>query len=104
MKSKTPLFLLLAGYISSLVVYQIWYYTIWPYSHNEKNIVVVVVGITALYLFLYFLILSNRSLQTPRKSFFLISIVTLLTFFLIPSVYYAGNQFRRGREKIYTEK
>jgi hypothetical protein len=27
-----------------------------------------------------------------------------LTFFLIPSVYYAGNQFRRGREKIYTEK
>jgi F0F1-type ATP synthase membrane subunit b/b' len=104
MKSKAPLFLLLAGYISSLVVYQIWYYTIWPYSPNEKNIVVAVVGITALYLFLYFLILSVRSLQTPRKSFFLISIITLLTFFLIPSVYYVGNQFRRGREKIYSEK
>ena len=112
MKSKMPLFLLLAGYISSLVVYLIWYYTIWHYSLYEKNItdapnmeiVVVVVGITALYLFLYYLILSIRSFQTPWKSFFLVSIITLLTFFLIPSVYYARYQFVRAEEKIYTEK
>jgi len=112
MKSKMPLFLLLAGYISSLVVYLIWYYTIWHYSLYEKNItdapnmeiVVVVVGITALYLFLYFLILSIRSFQTPWKSFFLVSIITLLTFFLIPSVYYARYQFVRAKKKICIEK
>ncbi|MEA1947265.1 MAG: hypothetical protein U9N83_08175 [Thermodesulfobacteriota bacterium] len=68
------------------------------------EIVVVVVCITALYLFLYFLILSIRSFQTPWQSFFLISIITLLTFFLIPSVYYARYQFERAKEKIYTEK
>lgn len=112
MKSKTPLFLLLSGYISSLVVYLIWYYKIWHYSQYQKNItdapnmgiVTVVVGITALYLFLYYLILSIRSFQTPWKSFFLVSIITLLTFFLIPSVYYARYQFKRAEEKIYTEK
>ena len=112
MKSKTPLFLLLSGYISSLVVYLIWYYKIWHYSQYQKNItdapnmgiVTVVVGITALYLFLYYLILSIRSFQTPWKSFFLVSIITLLTIFLIPSVYYARYQFTRAEEKIYTEK
>jgi len=112
MKSKTPLFLLLSGYISSLVVYLIWYYKIWHYSQYQKNItdapnmgiVTVVVGITALYLFLYYLILSIRLFQTPWKSFFLVSIITLLTFFLIPSVYYARYQFIRAEEKIYTEK
>jgi len=112
MKSKTPLFLLLSGYISSLVVYLIWYYKIWHYSPYQKNItdapnmeiVTVVVGITALYLFLYFLILSIRSFQAPWKSFFLVSVITLLTFFLIPSVYYARYQFIRAEEKIYTEK
>ena len=112
MKSKTPLFLLLSGYISSLVVYLIWYYKIWHYSPYQKNItdapnmeiVTVVVGITALYLFLYFLILSIRSFQTPWKSFSLVSVITLLTFFLIPSVYYARYQFIRAEEKIYTEK
>ena len=112
MKSKTPLFFLLSGYISSLVVYFIWYYKIWHYSPYQKSItdapnmeiVTVVIGITALYLFLHFLILSIRSFQTPWKSFSLVSIITLLTFFLIPSVYYARYQFIRAEEKIYTEK
>ena len=112
MKSKTRLFLLLSGYISSLVGYLIWYYKIWHYSQYQKNITdapnmeifTVVVGITALYLFLYYLILSIRSFQTPWKSFFLVSIITLLTIFLIPSVYYARYQFTRAEEKIYTEK
>ena len=70
----------------------------------NMEIVVVVVGITALYLFLYFLILSIRSFQTPWKSFFLVSIITLLTFFLIPSVYYARYQFVRAKKNIYIEK
>jgi hypothetical protein len=110
MKSKMVLFLSVAGYISSLVIYLIWYYTIPHYSLYGKNITdspnigVVIVAITALYLFLYFLILSVRSFQTPSKSFFLVSIVTLLTFLLIPSVYYARYHFERAHEEISTEK
>jgi hypothetical protein len=112
MKSKTPLTLLLSGYISSLAGYLIWYYKIWHYSQYQKNIsdapnmgiIIVVVGITALYLFLYYLILSIRSFQTHWKSFLLVSIITLLTFFLIPSVYYARYQIIRIEKKIYMEK
>ena len=111
MKSKIPLFFIsLAGYISSLVVYLIWYYTIPQFSiygnniTDSPNMTIVVVAITALYLFLYFLILSIKSFQTPWKSFFLVSIITILTFFLIPSVYYARLSFERVNEKIRTEK
>ncbi len=111
MKSKMPLFfILLAGYISSLVVYLIWYHTIPNFSifgktiTDSPNMKIVVVAITALYLFLYFLILSIRSFQTAWKSFFLVSIITILTFFLIPSVYYARYHFERVKEKVMTEK
>jgi hypothetical protein len=111
MKLKTPLFLLVAGgYIFSLVVYLIWYYTIpyfSPYGKNitdGPNIEIVIVGITALYLFLYFLILSMRSFQKPWKSFFIVSIITLLTFVLIPTVYHAKYQIGKVRAKIRTEK
>lgn len=111
MKSKVPLFLLAAGgYISSLAVYLIWYYAtpyFLPYGRNITDgpgIEMVVVGITALYLFLYFLMLSIRSFQTPWKSFFLISIITLLTFVLVPSVYYARYEFIKANKKIITEK
>jgi len=111
MKSKITLFFIsLAGYISSLVVYLIWYYTIPQFSiygnniTDSPNMTIVVVAITALYLFLYFLILSNKTFQTPWKSFFLVSIITMLTFFLIPSVYYARHSFERVKEKIRTEK
>jgi N-acetylmuramoyl-L-alanine amidase len=48
--------------------------------------------------------LSIRSFQLPWGSFFLVSITTLLTFYLIPSVYYAKYKFIRAEEKIYTEK
>ena len=68
------------------------------------DIVVVFVGITALYLFLYFLVLSVRSLQTPKKSFFLVSIITLLIFFLIPSFYHANYEFGKAKENIHAEK
>ena len=110
MKSKTPIFLLLAGYTASLLVYLIWYYKIWPYSQYGKNIAdppnikTVIVSITALYLFLYFLILYINSLQTPWKSFFFVTIVTLLTFFSIPSVYIASYHFEKAKNKILSKK
>jgi F0F1-type ATP synthase membrane subunit b/b' len=112
MKSNKPLLSLLAGYIFSLVGYLIWYYKIWHYSPYQKNIthaanmdiVTFVFGITALYLFLYYLILSIRTFQTPWNSFFLVSIITLLTIFLIPSVYYARYQFTRAEEKSLEER
>ena len=109
MKSKMSLFfILLSGYLSSLVVYLTWYYTIPYYTLNKitdtPNITTVITGITALYLFLYAFILSIRFFQTPRKSFLLISIITVLTFFLIPSVYYARYHFGIGIEKKHPEK
>ena len=111
MKSKTSLFSIsFAGYIFSLTVYLIWYYTIPQFSIYGNNITdspsitIVVVAITALYLFLYLLILSIRSFQKPWGSFLLVSIITLLTFFLIPFVYYARHSFERANEKIHTEK
>ncbi len=100
MKSKTPIFLLLAGYISSLLVFLIWYYTT---DTPIMEVVVVVVVITALYLLLYFLILFISSLQTLGKSFFLVSIITLATFFLIQTVYHEKYRVGRARVKKLTE-
>ena len=103
MKSKLPLFLIVAGgYILSVLVYLIWYFTILPYSHKVKNIVIV--GLTVLYLILYFLILSIRSFQKPWKSFFLVSIITLLTFPLIISVNNIRNKIRKINNEIRIEK
>ena len=111
MKLKRSLFLLVAGgYILSLVFYLIWYYTmpyVSPYGKNitvSHNIKIIVVFITALYLFLYFLISSIRSFQKPWESFFLVSIITLLIFVLIPSVYYVGYEFIKANNKIKIEK
>ena len=103
MKSKLPLFLIVAGgYILSVLVYLIWYHTILPYSNKVKNIVIV--GLTVLYLILYFLILSIRSFQKPWKSFFLVSIITLLTFPLIISVNNIRNKIRKINNEIRIEK
>jgi hypothetical protein len=103
MTSKLHLFLIVAvGYIFSVAVYLIWYFTILPYPHNVKNIVIV--GLTVLYIFLYFLISSIRSFQKPLKSLFFVSTTTLLTLALIISVYYVWNQFVRANNKIKIEK
>jgi len=111
MKFKRTSFLLVAGgCILSLVFYLIWYHTIPYFSIYGKNITsganikIVVVVITALYLFLYFLILSIRSFQNPLKSFLLVSIITLLLFGLIPSVYYVGYEFIKAYNKANIEK
>jgi ABC-type multidrug transport system fused ATPase/permease subunit len=110
MKSKMPLFILFAGYISSLMVYLIWYYALWHQSQHEKlitdplNVKIVVVVITVLYLLLCFFIFFIRSLQTTRQSFIFVSVITLLTFFLIPSFYHASYLFKKNKEKVRTEK
>lgn len=67
-----------------------------------KNIVIV--GLTVLYLFLYFLILSIRSFQKPWKSFFLVSTITLLSFPLIISVNNIRNEIIKINNKIKIEK
>ena len=108
MKSKAPLFLLLAGYISSLLLFFIWYYIIWHFPQYKKytsdspnmEIVVVMVGITVLYLFLYFLIWRTEFFQTPWKSFLLVSIITVLSFFIIPTGYFARYEFTKAMDKI----
>jgi len=100
MKSNKPLFSLLAGYIFSLLVFRIWYHT------TETPIVevaVVVVVITALYLLLYFLILTVSSLRRPWKSFLLVSIITLATLFLIQTVYHEKYRLGRAEEIKLTE-
>jgi hypothetical protein len=101
MKSNKPIFQLLAGYIFSLLVFSIWYHTT---DTPVMEVVVVVVVITALYLLLYFLILTIRSLQTPRKSFVLVSIITLATLILIHTVYHEKYRLGRAEEKKLTEE
>jgi len=100
MKSNKPLFLLLAGYIFSLLVFRIWYHTT---DTPIMEVVVVVVVITALYLLLYFLILAVSSLQRPWKSFLLVSIITLATLFLIQTVYHEKYRLGKAEEIKLTE-
>ena len=101
MKSNKPLFSLLAGYIFSLLVFRIWYHTT---DTPIMEVVVVVFVITVLYLLLYFLILTVSLLQTPWKSFLLVSIITLATLILIQTVYHEKYRLGRAEEKKLTEK
>jgi ABC-type multidrug transport system fused ATPase/permease subunit len=64
------------------------------------EIVVVMVGLTVLYLFLYILILSVRSFQSPLKSLLLVSILTVLSFFIIPTGYFARYEFTKAMDKM----
>ena len=111
-KLKISLSIILGGYISSLGFYFTWYWTRGYYLFNEMRysgtylleIAAVVFAITAIYFFSLLLILYTRSLQKFWTSFFLVSIVTLLTFFLIPSSYYASYHFERAKEKLRIER
>jgi FlaA1/EpsC-like NDP-sugar epimerase len=98
--------------MASAIVYLIWYYVIWHFPEYKKyttaspnmEMVVVLVGITVLYLFLYLLILFSSSFQTPWKSFLLISIITILSFFIIPSGYFAKYEVTKTMEKIEAKR
>ena len=111
-KIKTFLSIILGGYISSLGFYFIWYWTKGYPLFNEMRysdtylleIAAVVFAITVIYFFSLLLILNARSLQKFWTSFFLISIITLLTFFLIPASYYASYHFERAKEKVRIER
>ena len=103
--------IILGGYISSLGFYITWYWVKGYYLFNEMrysdtyllDIAAVVFAITVIYIFSLLLILSNKSFQAFWTSFFVVSIITILTFFLIPSSYYASNHFEKAKEKVRKE-
>ena len=111
-KLKISLSIILGGYIFSLGFYFTWYWTKGYYLFNEMRysdtylleIAAVVFAIIVIYFFTLLLILYAGSLQKFWTSFFLVSIITLLTFFLIPSSYYASYHFERAKEKVRTER
>ena len=111
-KLKMSLSIILGGYISSLGFYITWYWTKGYHLFNEMRysdtylleIAAVVFAITVIYIFSLLLILFTKSLQEFWTSFFVVSIITILTFFLIPSSYYASYHFERDKEKVRIER
>jgi len=111
-KLKISLSIILGGYIFSLGFYFTWYWTKGYYLFNEirysdthlLEIAAVVFAISVIYFFSLLLILYAGLLQKFWTSFFLVSIITLLTFFLIPSSYYASYHFERTKEKVRIER
>jgi ABC-type multidrug transport system fused ATPase/permease subunit len=111
-KLKIPLSIVLGGYISSIGFCLIWYWIngyklLNPMRHvgtYALDNAIVIFAITVIYFFTLLLIWSNRSLQTFWTTFFLVSIITLLTSFLIPSSYYASYRIARAIGKTRIEK
>jgi nitrogen fixation protein FixH len=111
-KLKMSLSIILGGYISSLGFYTTWYWTKGYHLFNEMRysdtylleIAAVVFAITVIYFFSLLLILFTKPLQEFWTSFFVVSIITILTFFLIPSSYYASYHFERTKEKVRIER
>ena len=68
------------------------------------DIAIVIFAITVIYFFTLLLIWYTRSLQNFWTSFFLVSIITLLIFFLIPSSYYASYQIEKAKEEVRIER
>jgi len=76
--------IVLAGYLSSLGFYFIWYFIKWSYSFDADllEVLAVVFIITALCFLFVLLIFSGRALQNVWIS------ISLLTFLLIPFTYH----------------
>ena len=87
---ERSLSIVVGGYILSIGIYFIWCFYFYYKRLNIENyllpVVAVVIAITAVYFFFYLLILHIKSLQKVWASFFLVSIISLLVFFLIPPV------------------
>ena len=87
-KLEMPLSIVIVGYIFSLGFYFIWcFYFFYERLYEVDYLLViatVVFAITAVYFFPFLLILYIKSLQKVWTSFSLVSITTLLIFFLIP--------------------
>jgi hypothetical protein len=111
-KLKMSLSIILGGYISSLGFYITWYWTKGYHLFNEMRysdtylleIAAVVFAITIIHFFSLLLILFTKLLQEFWRTFFVVSIITILTFFLIPSSYYASYHFERAKEKVRIER
>ena len=88
-KTKIPLSTILSGYIFSLGFYFIWCFYFFSGGHHRDGyllvIAAVVFAITAVYLFPLLLISNVKSFQKVWTSLSLVSIITVLSFFLIPS-------------------
>ena len=91
-KLEMPLSIVVVGYIFSLGFYFIWcFYFFYERLHEADYLLViatVVFAITAVYFIPFLLILYIKSLQKVWTSFSLVSITTLLIFFLIPLANY----------------
>ena len=89
-KLKPPLMIVLSGYIFSLGFYFIWCFYFFygrPYTYDSLLLIATVVSaITTVYLFPLLLIWYIKSCQKVWTSFSIVSIITLLIFFLIPSI------------------
>ena len=101
MKSNKPVFLVVTGYILNLMVFSNWYHT----SYTPIiDVIAIVAVVTVLYLLLYFLILTVNSLQTPWKSFLLVSIITVSIIIFIQIVYHEKYQLKRVEERKLSEE
>jgi hypothetical protein len=102
-KLKEPISIVLGGYLFSLVFYFIWcLYLFVERSFSVDYLLViaaVVFVITAVYYFSFSLIWYLKSLQKVWTSFSLVSIITLLIFFLIPSTNYAIYKLNLKQDK-----
>jgi len=105
-KSKTHLSIVLSGYIFSLGFYFIWCFYFFNgrlYSYDYLLVIAVAVfAITAVYLFPLLLIWYIKPFQKVWTSFSIVSIITLLIFFLIPPanslIYYMSTEKKRMEE------
>jgi hypothetical protein len=92
-KTNMSISIVLGGYLISLGFYFIWcLYFFVDRSFSVDYLLVisaVVFAITAVYFFSFSLIWYIKSLQKIWTSFSLVSIITLMIFFLIPSTNYA---------------
>jgi hypothetical protein len=111
-KLKIPCLIVLGGYIFSVGFYFIWYWAtgydlINPMRYISIYVLDIAVGIfviTLIYFFTLLLIWHTVPLQNLESSFFVVSIITILTFFLIPSGYYANYQIEKAITKAQTQK
>jgi energy-coupling factor transporter transmembrane protein EcfT len=105
---ERSLSIVVGGYLFSIGAYLIWCFY---FLHGEQFKVdyffvigLVFFAITVVYLFSYLLILYIKSFQKVWTSFFFVSIITLLIFFLIPHTNHLIYYKFHDKEKILTEK
>ena len=111
-KLKMPFSTVLGGYLFSLGFYFIWcFYFFYEKLHRGEYFLVIaaaVFAITAVYFFSLLLISYVRSFQKVWTSFSLVSVITLLIFFLIPStnseIYYKFHDYKLNLKQDKTIK